>query len=344
LPCFFLIAFLHASSTNAQTVRGLWYWTWSQNVNAGSTNLGIAFSGWADPDKALADSGGVVNKLQGSKFLSLGGGNANGHWTAAIVRKVSDSCNAKRFGGYTGLAFDIEEGDSGLGNLFVSTFKTCKSKGYKILVTISHSTPYGIPDKVALMNTFFAQAASIDYMSPQLYTSGNEGANDFTTNGVGWAAYKPFSGKLIPSIVAGSMYNSAKQYFANLGITAPGYVQWSQTASTGPAPPNSPPASGGTTRCGASWAAANSACGATCKTNADCKGTSCFADLVTTPCNRAVAAETNFFTEYSENAQKGEFSPLAIGLLVSQIILLILVVVVVVIVVLMFKTKVQERV
>jgi len=344
LPCFFLIAFLHASSTNAQTVRGLWYWTWSSSVNKGSTNLDIAFSGFADPDQALSNSASVLNKLQGSKYLALGGGNANGRWTATLVRKVSSYCSAGRFGGYAGIAFDIEEGDSGLGALFVATFKACKSKGYKVLVTSSHSTPYGISDGVALMNTFFQQAASIDYMSPQLYTSGNEGSNDYTTNGVGWAAYKPFSGKLIPSIVAGSMYNSAKQYFANLGITAPGYVQWSQTAATGPAPPNSPPASGGTTRCGASWSAANSACGATCKTNADCKGTSCFADLATTPCNRAVAAETNFFTEYSENAQKGEFSPLAIGLLVSQIILLILVVVVVVIVVLMFKTKVQERV
>jgi len=182
-------------------------------------------------------------------------------------------------------------------------------------------------------------------MSPQLYTSGNEGGNDYTTNGVGWAAYKPFSGKLIPSIVGGSMYSSAQKYFANLGINCLGYVQWSQTASTGPAPPNSPPSvKGSTTRCGASWSAANSACGGSCKTNADCKSGACFADLVTTPCNRAVAAETNFFTDYSQNSQKGEYSPLAIGLLVSQVILLVLVVVVVVIVVLMFKTKVQERV
>jgi hypothetical protein len=272
-------------STNAQNVRGLWYWTWSQNVNPGSTNLGIAFSGWTDPAQAISDSNNVVNKLQGEKYISLGGGNDNGRWTGALVQKISSYCSQGLFNGYTGVAFDIEEGDAGLSDLFISCFRACKARGYKVLVTISHSTPYGVPDGAALMGAFFREASTIDYMSPQLYTSGAEGSNDFAANGVGWADYKPFSGKLIPSIVSANLYSSAQSYFAGLGIETVGYVQWRQTASTGPAPSTGAPTSsgqstGGTVRCGTDWAAANSGCGNACSLDGDCpSGQSCFKDL-----------------------------------------------------------------
>jgi len=232
----------------------------------------------------MSDSNNVINKLQGEKYISLGGGNGNGQWHASNLQSITTYCNQKMFTGYTGIAFDIEEGDAGLSDLFISTFRACKNNGYKTLVTVSHSTPYGIPDGSALMGAFFSNAGTIDYMSPQLYTSGNEGSNDFTVNGVGWADYRPFSGKLIPSIVSANLYQNAQDYFAGLGINTVGFVQWSQTASTGPAPstgaPTSSGSTGGTVRCGADWTAASTGCGNSCNLDGDCpSGQFCFKDL-----------------------------------------------------------------
>jgi len=276
----FLITFLFAS-TNAQDVRGIWYWTWSSSVNLGSTNLGLAFSGYSDPASAMSNSNGVVNNLQGDKYISLGGGNSNGDWHSSTLNSVTTYCQQRLFSGYTGVAFDIEEGDSGLSDLFISTFNACKSNGYKVLVTVSHSTPYGISDGSALMTAFFNNANSIDYMSPQLYTSGTESSNDFTAVGTQWASYAPFSGKLVPSIVSANLYSNAQSYFAGLGINTVGYVQWSQTASTGPAPStgasSSGSSSGSTVRCGTSWEAANTGCGNTCTVDGDCpSGQGCY--------------------------------------------------------------------
>jgi len=210
-------------------VRGIWYWTWSSSANMGNKNLGVAFSGWVDPDQAIAASQPIIGKLLGSKYISLGGGNANGHWTGAVLQKIASACNAGKFKGYTGIAFDIEEGDSGLSGAFRTAFTACKSKGLKILITVSHSAPYGISDASALMQSFFSNK-NIDYFSPQLYTSGSEGANDYSTaGGVPWSQYKSVSGRVIPSIVGGTYYADAQKYFAKLGITTVGYVQWSQT-------------------------------------------------------------------------------------------------------------------
>jgi len=226
---FFLVALLFACN-NAQSVRGIWYWTWSGSFNDGSATLAVAFSGEVDADAAISSSKSVIGHLSGSKYISLGGGNGNGAWSSGAISKISSYCKSKKFSGYQGIAFDIEEGASGLGSAFVSAFKACKSAGYKVLVTVSHSTPYGIGDGSSLMKTFFSNAGSIDYMSPQLYTSGNEGSNDFTQNGVSWSSYKPFSGKLVPSIVSANLYGSAQSYFKNLGITTVGYVQWRQSS------------------------------------------------------------------------------------------------------------------
>jgi hypothetical protein len=113
--------------------------------------------------------------------------------------------------------FDIEQGDGGLANLFSRAFQStfllilfhgmigsvffgvsfslthflpaCRSFNMTVLVTVSHSAPYGFPDAASLMRGFFSDS-NIDYLSPQLYTSGNEGQNDYTTSqGVGWNEY-----------------------------------------------------------------------------------------------------------------------------------------------------------
>ena len=97
---------------------------------------GIAFSGWTDPAKAVADSAKVVASLPGTKWISLGGGNANGAFpSVASVSAITSAINAGTFAGYSGIVFDIEEGTSGLASAFAQSFAAAKSKGFKVSST-----------------------------------------------------------------------------------------------------------------------------------------------------------------------------------------------------------------
>jgi len=338
--CVFVL-FTCCIVANAQSVRGIWYLTWSGSVNVGDSNLGVAFSGWVDPDSAISSSQSVVSKLKGTKFLAMGGGNGNGHWTSAILQKISSYCANGKFAGYNGIAFDIEEGDAGLASAFANAFSSCKSHGFKVLVTVSHAAPYGIPDAKSLMLSLISNG-NVDYHSPQLYTSGTESANDFSvdsTIGVTWNNYKPTSGKLIPAIVASTYYSSAKNYFANLGITTVGFVQWSQTAGippSGPSPPppkstpKTPPSSSGkviqsSVRCGKDWASANTGCAKACTTDADCaSGTHCYAGLIA-PCHASALSDNSQSFSGSSPANGNEMSPLVIGLIVGGILFVLMI-------------------
>jgi len=113
--------------------------------------------------------------------------------------------------------------------LFQQSFAACKSKGLLVLVTISHSQPYGISDAVTLMKSILADP-NVDYLSPQLYTTGNEADNDYTNVGTYWYQYKSTKARIVPSIVAASYYPDTVRYFAKQGITLTGYVQWKQGA------------------------------------------------------------------------------------------------------------------
>jgi LysM repeat protein len=210
-------------------VCGYWHWTWSTiGATPPGTNLGIAFSGWTDPATALQNSAHVKDSLPGSKYISLGGGNANGEFTGASLTSITAAINAGSFAGYDGIAYDVEEGSSGLESLFGQSFAAAKANGFKVLVTVSHSAPYGISDAATLMRSFFADA-NIDYLSPQLYTTGEESANDYATSGgVTWSQYATAKAAIIPSIVNAGMYQSAQDYFQAQGVTLTGFVQWSQ--------------------------------------------------------------------------------------------------------------------
>jgi len=133
---------------------------------------------------------------------------------------------------HQGLAYDIEEAsESGLYPAFADSFNAARSAGLKVMVTTSHSSPYGVPDGPSLMAAFLADS-NIDYISPQLYTSGTEAANDFTESvGVPWSAYKGAKPLFVPSIVDSSMYASAVSYFQTIGITPSGFAQWKQLSS-----------------------------------------------------------------------------------------------------------------
>jgi hypothetical protein len=73
---------------------------------------------------------------------------------------------------------------------------------------------------------------NIDYISPQLYTTGHEDGNDYdTSQGVTWKDYVNCKAAVVPSIIKSEYYPSAQTYFEQQGVTLSGYIQWQQTDS-----------------------------------------------------------------------------------------------------------------
>lgn len=211
-----------------QTIQGYWDWTWSNSTPPSDTNLNLAFSGWTNVDTALQQSQQVFNQLQGDKYISLGGGNANGAFNNQALKQITAAINAGAFSAYDGIAYDVEEGDSGLEEAFQQSFSAAKQQGLKVLVTVSHSAPYGIADANALMQSFFSNE-DIDILSPQLYTTGEETENDYATSaGVEWSQYKQCKASIAPSIVNSGLYESAQSYFTSQDVEISGYIQWQQ--------------------------------------------------------------------------------------------------------------------
>jgi hypothetical protein len=200
----------------------------STSITIPDIYLGIAFSGEVSVSNALSESSSIYNKLPGAKYISLGGGDADGRFTASKVSAITNAINNGKFSGYSGIVYDIEEGDSGLASAFKDSFAAAKAKGLKVLVTISNSAPYGISDAGSLMRSFLSNS-NIDYISPQLYESGEETSNVYATSGgVAWTEYANAKAIIIPSIVQSGLYSSAQNYFAGKGVTLGGYIQWKQ--------------------------------------------------------------------------------------------------------------------
>lgn len=223
------------SPTPAGNVLGYWDWTWEPSRAPSGATFGVAFNGWADPSQALSDSEDVYSSLIGDKYISIGGGNSNGRFTRSTLQALVSSINNGKFSKYDGIALDVEECDSGLESDFTQALAAAKAKGMKTMVTISHSAPYGCDDAGQLMQTFFADA-NTDYLSPQMYTSGEERTPDFdetTDAGVPFAEYTKSKAAIIPSIVDQTHYEAVKNFFSAKGVLCHGYVQWAH-ARTAP--------------------------------------------------------------------------------------------------------------
>jgi len=223
-----ILVLLVAQSCMSQML-GVYYWTWSTgNVNVSDSNMGVAFSGYVNPEQAISDSARVAEKLKGEKWLDIGGGDSSGHWTSNWVQQVGSYCTNGKFSGYSGICFDIEEGDSGLAGDFSKTFQACKSAGFKVFITTSASAPYGVGDAATLMRSFFPNP-NIDFLSPQIYC-GDPNKNCYTVNsGVTFNEYASAKAKIVPSIWHAGNYNDAYNVFKNqFGITLAGYVRWAQ--------------------------------------------------------------------------------------------------------------------
>ncbi|WP_282130567.1 LysM peptidoglycan-binding domain-containing protein [Pseudoalteromonas aliena] len=212
-------------------VMGYWHWTYSHASTPNNATLSIAFSGYADPQEAINNATGIESTLVGSKFICFGGGNEKGAFNGDILNDITNAIEAGKLQAYDGIAFDIEEGDSGLADYFQTAFKTAKQIGFQVFVTVSHSAPYGIADAKELMAVLLADE-NIDYISPQLYTTGSEDGNDYdTSQGVTWKDYANCKAAVVPSIVKSEYYTSAQTYFKQQGVTLSGYIQWQQTNS-----------------------------------------------------------------------------------------------------------------
>jgi hypothetical protein len=198
-------------------------------VNPPNINFAIAFSGYADVDNAMNASNDFFNILPGNTFISIGGGlSPAGYFTDSILTNLNNAIASGELGAYCGICYDIEIGDSGLANSFANSFALARSKGFQVLVTVSHSAPYAISDAATLMASFFT-SSDIEILSPQLYSSGTETANDYTaTAGVDWAAWVGAKPTIVPSLVSYTFYNDAQAYFAAFSITTEGNIQWLQ--------------------------------------------------------------------------------------------------------------------
>lgn len=205
---------------------GYWGRTWLSCTAPAGTTMGLAFSGYTDPTQALSTSANVLATLVGSKYLTLGGGSESGQFTAQSLEAIDAAITAGQFSAYEGLAYDVERGSSGLVQAFQQSFARAKANGFKVLVTISHSAPYDIADAPTLMTAFIADA-NIDFLSPQLYTDGDETQNQWAISaGVQWTQYAGAKAAIIPSLVSASLYPDAEETFAGHGVTTQGYIVW----------------------------------------------------------------------------------------------------------------------
>lgn len=215
-------------------IIGYYAQTWTTPVSKGPTGatVSIAFSGWMDVDNMLSESNAIFDRLVGDRYITFGGGNENGRFTLARIQAIDNAIKAGRFDAYKGLVYDLEIGNSGLTPALLVSFSLAKSKGFVVVVTVSHSLPYHIPDAMTVMSTVLS-SAYVDYVSPQLYSWGTEPSNDYAiTGGYEWTNYVDCVPKVVPSIVEASYYKDAKNYFAGVGsgISLHGFFQWKSIA------------------------------------------------------------------------------------------------------------------
>ena len=252
------------------TVQGLWWWTWGNGPSANdqaNANMVIAFSGWPDFSNAYLSAANIkpaMDKLAQNpiKFLALGGGNDNGDWTVAgLTQLIKDftvptaidpkkpqilTTPEQKLTGWDGIAFDIEQGNgdsaAALLPLFQQAFALVKGLNKRVLVTTSHSAPYGFPNSYTTdptdnrtLQLAFLKDPNIDMLSPQLYTDGTvleTSPTGLNQPVVGWNEYNTNKQVIpsIPKVFAATNDTAAATTFMNsITINPGGYIQWQQT-------------------------------------------------------------------------------------------------------------------
>jgi hypothetical protein len=204
-----------------------WTWDGTDAILPPHANSMVAFSGWSNIGNAIYESSLVGNSFNGDIYMSFGGGNTNGRLTKDNLAALNTAITDGSLSRYAGICYDVEEGDTGLSADLEASFAVAKNAGKKVLVSVSHSAPSGMSDRVIVMDDLF-KSSNIDFISPQLYTTGTESENDYTAWDVSWESWATSKAPVVVSIVNYNYYAHAQTFFAGKGITLHGYIQWGQ--------------------------------------------------------------------------------------------------------------------
>jgi len=199
----------------------------------------VAFTGLVDVAQAIA--GYSTPTLEGTHFLSLGGGNAAGTFSSSVLDNIATNCADIATAGYHGVMFDVEvvTGTSEeVVPAFAAAFQACKEAKLMVGVTTSHSAPYQTSTPATAVDLVKAWVGddNVDILSPQLYGSGTETSPDFAETsscasaGCTWELYKGAQAAFAPSIVDADQLDATTSYFTTMGITTDGFFQWKQVA------------------------------------------------------------------------------------------------------------------
>ena len=145
-------------------------------------------------------------------MLSLGGGNTLGKFTVEALDQITKDLSLVIDANYTGIVFDVEKAVGSSSDLipaFNDAFRACKDLRLSVAITTSHSAPYATDtpqDAIDLVKAW-ASNPNVDILSPQLYSSGVEGAPEFyetsscVDSGCTWNLYLNSIATFAPSVV-----------------------------------------------------------------------------------------------------------------------------------------------
>merc|ERR1719277_2599122 len=162
-------------------------------------------------------------------------------FSSSTLSAITAKASVIKAAGFAGVMYDVEEvkgPSSTMSELFAKSFAAMRNAGLLVGVTTSHSAPYACdtPEDATDILRAWCADPNIDIISPQLYSSGMEGAPELVpTNfckeaGCTWEVYKSCKAAVAPSIVRSSHYAALKDYFeATVGVTLKGYIVWAQS-------------------------------------------------------------------------------------------------------------------
>lgn len=207
-----------------------------------SANTFLAFYGFSDPIEQMKHvSQPQVGKTYNAPVFGGAGGTAPnridpgfdpGYWSPAVVEQFTDTfLSSLGTAGWNAICFDFELGgvgaDQSKGDLTIKMledlFERCKGLGLVVMVTTSHTAPYGFPYGADGSTAQWTRSwlATADVFSPQMYTNGIT-YDPTLSYGTSLDMFKGTKADIVGSIPAPSDYST----FATQFEDAEGYFVW----------------------------------------------------------------------------------------------------------------------
>lgn len=184
-------------------------------------------------------------QYRGAQYLSLGGGRSEAAFNPEALSGLVEGSEAIaqiKDAGFAGVCFDVEEAHGDTKELitaFERSFAALKKAGLNVMVTTSHSAPYETDSdeaRVAIVDAW-VKSPNIDYLSPQLYSSGGEEQPEYLAEdahrNVDYSHWQNAKARFVPSIVDPSQIDQVKSFYLGKGIQVDGFVQWKQESNEG---------------------------------------------------------------------------------------------------------------